>query len=572
MTLRDRPAYRLTQHFFNGFFDLGFLSDAGTDAFKRMILGICTALFTFGLLLLRVFAAKYVHLSTLESPERYRQALLADHAFLMALPMWIVAFVTVLVGHALFPDETDFRVLMALPVTRRLIFGAKLAALALFTGLFVVAVHIALAPLAALTLVGRWAEHAFVWEALAYVTASLLASGFAVLAVTAVHGALVVGLPRGRLLATSAVVRSLLLCALVLSLPLLLRLPAQARAFRDGAWWLTLAPPAWFAGLERWILGDGRPRLVELAGIAGTAVIVAIVLAVGLYAMLYRHFDRVMVRAEGGSAPSDRRLAWARRLHRSVRRPGFAAVRTFTLITLRRSVLHQGIVVALSAAGVGLVVNSLIAAGLPAWIAGSSARMSVLVSALVWAPFVLIFAGVLAVRMAFMVPTEPRANWVFRVTEQDTARADQLRAAAATVGRLGVILPIALLAPLDVLVLGRDTLPAVAITLLSGWLFVELVMRNWARVPFTCSYLPGKRFVPQAILLGLGSFLLFTTLGTALVHLSVVGATQVWTVGILLGAAALLLRWRRLKKWRDITIEFEDTLPTEVNPLRLSVD
>ena len=68
--------------------------------------------------------------------------------------------VTVLVGHALFPDETDFRVLMALPLTERLIFGTKLLALALFAGLFIVAAHVALTPLFLLISMGRWAEHA----------------------------------------------------------------------------------------------------------------------------------------------------------------------------------------------------------------------------------------------------------------------------------------------------------------------------------------------------------------------------------------------------------------------------
>ena len=55
-----------------------------------------------------------------------------------------------LVGHSLFPDETDFRVLMALPVPHHLVFGAKLLALGLFVGLFVTAAHAALLPLSIL--------------------------------------------------------------------------------------------------------------------------------------------------------------------------------------------------------------------------------------------------------------------------------------------------------------------------------------------------------------------------------------------------------------------------------------
>ena len=60
--------------------------------------------------------------------------------------MLVVAFATLLVSHSLFPDETDFRVLLALPVSRRLVFLSKLAALALFAGIFIVASHVAMLP------------------------------------------------------------------------------------------------------------------------------------------------------------------------------------------------------------------------------------------------------------------------------------------------------------------------------------------------------------------------------------------------------------------------------------------
>ena len=52
--------------------------------------------------------------------------------------MWIVAAAVGLVGQSLFPDQTDFRILMAEPLSRLTIFGSKLASLLLFVGLFVV--------------------------------------------------------------------------------------------------------------------------------------------------------------------------------------------------------------------------------------------------------------------------------------------------------------------------------------------------------------------------------------------------------------------------------------------------
>jgi hypothetical protein len=40
LAFEDRPSYQLTIHFFRGLFDFGVLSDAGSDTFRRMLLGL----------------------------------------------------------------------------------------------------------------------------------------------------------------------------------------------------------------------------------------------------------------------------------------------------------------------------------------------------------------------------------------------------------------------------------------------------------------------------------------------------------------------------------------------------
>jgi hypothetical protein len=389
------------------------------------------------------------------------------------------------------------------------------------------------------------------------------------MAVTSVQGLLVLSAPRGRLLTGSAAVRSVMLCVLVIVLPLVLRLPAQTRPFADGASWLYVAPPVWFLGVERWLLGDvSRAYFSRLAQIGGLAVILAVGLAAGGYVVLYRRFDRVLSRPAQGSARSARRFAWTS----SRSRPVFAAIRMFTVITFRRSVLHQGILVTLSAAGAGLVANSLMAADLAGWLASGGTVGAGLVASVIWAPFALVFVASLAVRMALMVPIEQRANWVFRMTEQDVARTDELDAAVHTVLQLGATFPAVLMVPLEWLVLGRNAIGVVVVALLCGWLLVEILMKGWARIPFTCSYIPGKGFVPQTILTGLASFVVFTTGGAALARFSLTGHPGSFALNALLFAGVLALRRHRLNTWKDTPLAFEDVLPTEVNPLRLSLD
>ena len=573
---------------------------------------------------------KYAALSSFDTPEPYRQALLADHAFLLAVPMWIVACVTALAGHSLFPDLIDFRVLMALPVSRRLVFATKLLALALFTGLFMLAAHAALLPLLLLMSVGRWAEPSWPLQLTTHAAAGILGSAFSVTAVTALHGLVVLAAPRGRQLAVSAALRSATLGVLVVSLPMVLRLPGQARAFADGSGWLYAAPPAWFVGVERWLSGDaGTALLIRLAEIAGAALAIATGLAGGSYLVLYRRFDRVMSRPPQGDERLPRRFRWmpggwsfpaftargespsafgerripprgvaqrsntpgilafrAWRSGRLVRlgattdfhhgllatarlRPVFDGTRMFTRITLRRSVLHQGIVVALTAVGVGLVVNSLMAADLAGWISTRGRVGVALTASVIWAPFALMFVASLAVRLALAVPIEPRANWVFRMTEQHAGRVDQLDAALHTVRRLGAIVPLMAIAPLEWLVLGRDAIAVVAVALLFGWMLVEILMRDWARIPFTCSYIPGKGFVPQTVLTGLLSFVLFTTAGAVLARVTLTGHRGAFAFDAILFALVLALRRYRLSRWTDTPLAFEDQLPADVNPIRL---
>ena len=74
------------------------------------------------------------------------------------------------------------------------------------------------------------------------------------------------------------------------------------------------------------------------------------------------------------------------------------------------------------------------------------------------------------------------------------------------------------------------------------------------------------------ILLGWLSFVGFTTMGTTLIWIAE-RAMPVWLVGIVVvGAIAALLRWRRRQTARVIALTFEDQLPTEISPLRLSED
>jgi hypothetical protein len=556
----------LTRHFFNALFDFGVFTQAGADAFVRVIIGLISLLLALGFLLVYMYAKKYAALFAASTGEPYAQALLADTTLAIALPMWIVALVTVLVSHSLFPDETDFRVLIPLPIGRGLVFGAKLLALALFAGVFTLASHVAITPLVMLISAGRWAANPPVLSVLAFWVVSVGGAGFALLVVTAIQGLLITCIPRGHVHLASAVMRSAMLGVLVLALPFVMALPTQSSRLAQHSTLLLLAPPAWFMGVERVLLGHRDAYFIQLAQLAGVAFVFAAVIACGSYISLYRRFDRVMLRSLGVS----RRSALCRR----AASPARAAVRDFTAATLRRSALHHGVVVGLSACGVALALNILFRNGVLTWLGGSEVAHREILGAVAGMPFPLIIVLGIAAKASLALPIEPRANWVFRVTERDAIRADQLRAAERVFTLFAALIPVALTLPIQWMVAGPRAIVASAMTGVFGLLWVEALLRDWRRIPFTCAYMPGKRSVAQSSLTGLGLFVIVSTIGGALETASLRGPSP--APGVVIVAAlfvlVVFLRRRRRLKWREVPLAFDDDLPSDVQVFRLSGD
>ena len=571
--LEHRPSYQLTTHFFRELFGLGILSDAGADAVRRMSIGIVAVMMTFGLLLTRMYLQKYTLLSEMFhdwgtgytlNREPYHLAVLGDGALVIALPMLIVGFVAVLVSNSLFPSAIDCRVLLPLGVPKRILFASKALAVMIFTALFAMAAHVAMIPLVILMWNNRWADRGLVSLLIAHGIASLSASIVTALVIIAISGVLVIFVPRSRLQGASITFRGVCLCALLLSVPLAFRLPTTGARIANESRFFYLVPPVWFLGMEQWLLDKGTSYFIRLAQTAAIAGAASFVVAAGSYLFLYRQLERVIFRPASSSLRRERGLAL--RSLRS-RAADTAAIEPFVRATLARSALHQGVFIIVAACGAALVLNSLVSD----WQATAASNgRTPQVSTVIWASFVLVFTMNVAVRAALVLPTELRANWIFRMTEDEATRAEELNTVVRTLVLLGVVLPVMILLPVQSAVLGWRAIPCTSIALLSGLVLVELHMTEWRRIPFTCSYEPGRQLVWQAIVMGVAAFVLFTSIGPALAWYSS-NHLVVWVaLMIVLSAALVYLRHQRLWVSRRAAFMFEDVVPSEVEPLKLS--
>jgi hypothetical protein len=132
--------------------------------------------------------------------------------------------------------------------------------------------------------------------------------------------------------------------------------------------------------------------------------------------------------------------------------------------------------------------------------------------------------------------------------------------------------PLALLGPVQWWVLGPAAAGIIALEALIGWLAVEWMLAGWRRIPFTCSYIPGKGFVPHMFVKGFASYLVFTTATTLVLRISFSRPRVGLVIGLMTAAAASALCLQRRREALMTPFMFDDELPMDVNPLRLNAD
>lgn len=529
----------LMRHFLGGLCRPRVLDDTGQDGLQRVFLGALAGVIAVGLLLARVFAAKYAAMASLRGTEAHTWVLAADTTFLLSVPMLVVALLANLQASALFPDDLDYRICMVLPVKRAVVFRAKLAALAVFVGAAVVAVHVALIPLLLLMWSGEGIGYAILARLPAFVAAGVLASLMALTAVMTVHGLMHALLPAARRDSATAPLRSAIVVILILLVPLAIRASSMAPALAERAGWAAMVPPLWFVGVEQVLLGRADAYLTQLAWLGGVALTCGLGLTMALYMRTYRHFDSPVASATAGTpAPAGRRW-W--RLPRRASGATCGGVYPFTSATLWRSPLHQGVFTSIAACGVGLVVQR----GL-----GD-------LNAILAMPFALILLACPALKSALSLPHQWRANWIFRQAERESRRPQQLRSVSRLFWRVGIALPIAVATPVQLWLGGPRTLASVPIALAFGWLLMECLLRQWRRIPFTCIYVPGQRMMAGQVFIVLNSYLLFTVGGVALSRAALTHPRVVAVVLVLVLLTAAALRAARVSLWRTTPLEFD---------------
>ncbi len=329
----------------------------------------------------------------------------------------------------------------------------------------------------------------------------------------------------------------------------------------QGSAYLEWSPSYWFLGLFQQL--NGSPALPELARRAWLAIAIAFGATASAYTLAYFRTMRRIVE-EPDIAPASSGRNWLPRFGN-----GFAtAIGQFSIRSLLRSRQHR------------LLLSLYLGVGFAATIIfrkedESASTLGELVHLGPLCSTILIMVlCVLAIRVVFSLPMDLRANWIFRITPFPAGLGCMI--ARRRVLYILSVAPVCLVAGALLFSIWPWQAAAkhVAALILLGSILVELALHGMQKLPFTCSYLPGKsNFNITFLLFGL---LIFTV---------IIGAAQLerdsfdyWPsyaaiIGLLL-TLAICARWSasRLAKSPEGILQFEEAAEPAVFALDLHRD
>jgi hypothetical protein len=481
--------------------------------------------------------------------------------FLIATTMLIVGLFAVLSWDSSFPDRRDVLVLAPLPVRPRMLFSAKVAALGAALGLTVAAFNGAVSltwPLFVFSppgsgLIGCFRAFAAYWIAV------LSAGAFVFCSLLGLQG-LAAQLPRRYFLRISSVLQMaafvLLVCGYVLE-PSIFHPQALATTNpRTLAWW----PTYWFFGLFEVLNGWKFPFFPQLARRAVAGLSIAAFGAGTAYLLSYLRTIRRVVE-EPDIIPGASGGAWLPPFGRAVH----TAVVQFAVRSLMRSRQHR--VILAFYMGIGFAVVTL-------YVKSGARDVAWTVNGPLMANSIVVLCYLITgARMVIGMPLHLRANWVFQVTAMrptaeyfEASRRTMLLLSAAPVC-LGAAIVFFAIWPWRVAAGHSAVLLLLSLGLVDAFLF------RFRKIPFTCSYLPGKSHFHMMFLGGMGLLLVsswFTDYELAAMNSLLSFAAFLALLGVIAAAARLLANSSAREE--EAAVQFEDKMPPAVQTLGLNRD
>jgi CubicO group peptidase (beta-lactamase class C family) len=324
-------------------------------------------------------------------------------------------------------------------------------------------------------------------------------------------------------------------------------------------------PSYWFLGLLHQLNGSMHPALAPLARRAWISLAIVLSATAVAYTLSYLRTLRKIVE-EPDITPGFRRLSWLPPFGSSVQ----TAIGQFSVRTLARSRWHRVILAFYLGIGFALTLFLLKAPALKHAPAGDS--WSETGTPLLAASIVMMALAVGGTRVVFALPLDLRANWIFRVA--GVRGGPETLAATRRSLLLLSVAPVWIGSALLSLRLWpwRQAAGHLAVLGLLGLFLANLALHGFRKIPFACSYLPGKSQV-HMVFLGAVALMWFVMLSVRFERDALQSPRSMAAMIFLFAVAALGGRWATAILAREgEELQFEETPPPAVLELGLHRD
>jgi len=329
-------------------------------------------------------------------------------------------------------------------------------------------------------------------------------------------------------------------------------IPALVDRLATGDRAALLIPSMPFAALYAWLVGLTYPFLTFGALLAPLLLVASVAIVIPLYLCPARLFAR---RALESQPRQHVGLASTLACVAALAVPSSPAVRsitTFIVTTLLRSRRHRLIVSAYLGLALAIGTLSVIAGGLRGALAFNHPAISLLAL-----PLVTMFFATLGLRAAFTVPSDPDANWVFRLSQPRLTSA--LDATLICLLLLSIV-PIATVTALGALALGW-TRHAAAMTavldIVCGLALAEWTLRDCRAVPFTCARSGDVQSLKSRWLGHMLPLILFAFVNAAVQNAVLRSSRAAASYAGIVLVAWIVQRLRRQFAARHVSLQFE---------------
>jgi hypothetical protein len=568
--LRRDPFFRLVAHFIQRMFAGEDSSDSSEGGIGiGAVLGLLALPGGFvSLLLLDKYSSLLRFLRRNFTFDAYAVSL-PDKYFFIVFSMVVTGIVTVLKWDRIFPDRRDFANLAPLPIATRKIFLANLLAVLFLAVVFAVDINAASSVLFPLFVT---AERPHLTEflnfAVVHAAIVVLASLFTFFGFFSLMGVLMIALRNSVFRKISLPIRVASVIGLVATMCTSFAVPAFIQDLpRHPESWIRFLPPVWFAAQYQTWQGRGTDPLPSLGAIGLRAVPCLILVALIVYAVAYRRYfiripESLGTNVHGGSGRTWRIPLVDRLLLAS---PFQRACYWFAWKTLARSEGHCLLLGGFAGAGFVLASQAALLAN------QESRGIGTLPSAVLLSiPLTICYFTITGLRFVFDIPVEHRANWIFR------AIVDERTLESAAVARkllLSVVVPALVCVVTPFMIYGwgwTAALEQLALSLALCVLLVEVLLLDFRKIPFSCSYPPlGNRAVVALVVYFIG-YLLFATGGSEMEHWILLKPirllwTPIWAAAIWFG----LTVYRREVLESAENLVFDERVAEEIRVLGL---